>query len=142
MTELPIKVLLMQYPLLDVGRLIRVDNVDEYALNCILWDDEPVPYSEVDAVLNSRNIGALRTTAPFAFRIRILKGMVQAGKFNDFDNNGGVADPARTLARGAVAANPSVPFQRRLSPPLAAYGDMGGEVEDAAACRTAPSDIW
>ncbi|SPN99940.1 uncharacterized protein DNG_02792 [Cephalotrichum gorgonifer] len=96
MTQLQIRVLFLQYPTLDLTKYLRLDNISEEMLNCILWADL-VPYSEVEEVLNGPDKGKLRTRAPFESRMRLFQALIQAGKFCDLEKDGEVVDPMRAL---------------------------------------------
>lgn len=114
LTKLPIKVLFAQYPCLDIEKHIRTENVDELMLNCTAWADA-VPYSEVEAVLAEFNKGEIRTRAPFASRMRMLQGMIQAGKFCDLEAHGHIVDPMQALERAGPL------------PPILLYQSKGDE---------------
>ncbi|PKS09630.1 hypothetical protein jhhlp_004249, partial [Lomentospora prolificans] len=96
LTKLPIKVLFLQYPTLDIGEHIRIENPSELMLKCAVWADR-TPYSEVEAVLNRLKKGKICTRAPFGTRMHLLQALVQAGKFCDFSGDRELLDPIRAL---------------------------------------------
>ena len=60
--------------------------------------EEFVPYSKVeDALSAARMEGVIRTRAPFGSRMRLLWGLLQAGKFCDLEKEGDMVDPMRAL---------------------------------------------
>ena len=96
LTSLPIKVLIIQYPPLDMTEKLRLVDTSPEVLKTGLWA-ERVPYSEVEEHLRSLEKGKLCTRAPFASRMRLLAGMVQAGKFWDAEKDAATLDPFLAL---------------------------------------------
>lgn len=95
-TSLPIKVLFLQYPTLDITDVARAENISEVMQKSGLWA-ESVPYSEVEDCLASLEKGTLRTRANFGSRMRLLMGMLQAGKFWDAERDSERLCPMRLL---------------------------------------------
>lgn len=98
MTSLPIKVLFMQYPALNMTEILRVEGVSEEMLKTSMWTDR-VPYSEVEDYPSRAEEGKLRTRATFGTRMRLLAGIVQAGKFWDEEKEAEWLCPTRALDR-------------------------------------------
>ncbi|KAL2128262.1 hypothetical protein VTI74DRAFT_9434 [Chaetomium olivicolor] len=96
LTSLPIKVLFLQYPTLNMTAVTRAENIGEVMQNSGLWS-ERVPYSEVEDCLAHVEKGTLRTRASFASRMRLLMGMLQAGKFWDEKRDAKRLCPMRAL---------------------------------------------
>lgn len=96
LTKLPIRVLFMQYPALDLASIVGVEGVAEEMRMVSLWA-EHVPYSEVEDHLNGLEKGTLCTRAAFGSRMRLLAASIQAGKFCDLDKVGERLDPMRAL---------------------------------------------
>lgn len=103
LTALPIRVLFLQYPTLDLTDVTRAgpEKVSELMQKSTLWA-ERVPYSEVEhylARLTEEKEGALplRTRAAFGSRMRLLMGMLQAGRFWDPERDAERLCPMRAL---------------------------------------------
>ena len=95
LTSLPIKMLFMQYPALDLTELTRVEGISEEMLKIGMWA-ERVPYTEVEDHLAGVEKGKLVTRAPFGTRMRLSAGIVQAGKFWDAEKEAALC-PTRAL---------------------------------------------
>lgn len=99
LTKLPMKVMIMQYPALDLPSILgRLEDVPEEMRMVKLWS-ENVPYSEIEDHLDTVEKGKLCTRVPFGTRMRLHAAMVQAGKFCDVDKVGEQLDPMRALER-------------------------------------------
>jgi acetyl esterase/lipase len=117
LTSLPIKVLFLQYPTLNLTDVARAENVSEVMQKSGLWS-ESVPYSEVEDYLRGHveNGTPLRTRAGFGSRMRLLMGMLQAGKFWDETR-----DPERLCPMRVLDSAPKLP-------PILLYHSKGDEV--------------
>ncbi len=111
---LPVKAPFLQYPTLNLTDVTRAQNISEAMQRSGLWS-ESVPYSEVEDCLPHLEMGTQRTRANFASRMRVLVGMVQAGKFWDETRDAERLCPMRALDIAGpvgfctrVLANPSL----------------------------------
>lgn len=86
----------MHYPVLDVSDMMRADGISDEMQRSSIWS-ERVPYSEVEDYLASTEKGTLRTRAKFESRMRLLMGMVQAGKFWDEERDAERLCPMQAL---------------------------------------------
>jgi acetyl esterase/lipase len=135
LSSLPIKVLFLQYPTLNMTDVTRADNISEVMRRSGLWS-ESVPYSEVEDCLAHAEKGTLRTRANFGSRMRLLMGMLQAGKFWDETRDAERLCPLRALDRAGAL------------PPILLYHSKGDEVlpwqhteEWAAKLRSVQPDV-
>ena len=117
LTSLPIKVLFLQYPTLNLTDVTRTGDLSEAMRGSVLWS-ERVPYSEVEDYLARTGKGALCVRASYGSRMRLLMGMVQADKLWDGERDAGLLCPTRVLDGGGSA---------RL-PPVLLYHSKGDEV--------------
>ncbi|KAK3306719.1 Alpha/Beta hydrolase protein [Chaetomium strumarium] len=120
LTSLAINVLFLQYPTLNLTDVARAHNdVSEAMQKSGLWA-ERVPYSEVEDCLRahaqSEKQGTLRTRAAFGSRMRLLMGMLQAGRFWDEERDGDRLCPMRALDRAGKL------------PPILLYHSKGDEL--------------
>lgn len=117
LTSLPIKVLFLQYPTLNLTDVARAENVSEVMQKSGLWS-ESVPYSEVEGCLraHAKNGSTLRTRAGFGSRMRLLMGMLQADKFWDETRDAERLCPMRALDNAGKL------------PPILLYHSKGDEV--------------
>lgn len=86
MTKLPIKVLFIQYPALDLATLLRVPE-----------DTPHNPYSLVEEHLAALEPGEICTRAKFGSRMDLHRAMVHAGKFCDISGDKAWIDPMTSL---------------------------------------------
>jgi acetyl esterase/lipase len=135
LTSLPIKVLFLQYPTLNMTDVTRAENISEVMQKSGLWS-ERVPYSEVEDYLAGLEKRTLRTRATFGSRMRLLMGMLQAGKFWDEGMDAERLCPMRALDRAGKL------------PPILLYHSKGDEVlpwqhteEWAAKLRSLQPDV-
>ena len=98
LTSLPIKVLFMQYPTLKVSGIVSSRGGEAEMHQAWIWK-EKVPYSEVKDHLSSVHRGEICTRAPFGSRMRLLLGLIQAGKFWDEDKDSERLCPMKALDR-------------------------------------------
>lgn len=86
MTKLPIKVLFIQYPALDLATLLRVPETTAQS-----------PYSLVEEHLAALEPGKICTRAKFGTRMDLHRAMVQANKFCDISGEQAWVDPMVSL---------------------------------------------
>ncbi|KAG7284296.1 hypothetical protein NEMBOFW57_010665 [Staphylotrichum longicolle] len=136
LTSLPIKVLFLQYPTLDMTDVTRTEEVSEAMQRSAVWA-ESVPYSEVEDHLANHEKGAVRSRATFGSRMRLLVGLLQAGKFWDAEKDAKRLCPMRLLENGAAKL-----------PPILLYHSKEDEIlpwqhtqEWAAKLRTVQPDV-
>lgn len=98
MTSLPMKVLFIQYPALNMTEILRVEGISEEVLKTGTWT-ERVPYSEVEDYLRDAEKGKLCTRATFGTRMRLSFALVQAGKYWDEETDAASLCPTRALDR-------------------------------------------
>ena len=135
LSSLPIKALFLQYPTLNMTDVTRIENISEAMQKSGLWS-ESVPYSELEDFLAHVEKGTLRTRANFGSRMRLLMGMVQAGKFWDETRDAERLCPMRTLVSAGML------------PPILLYHSKEDEVlpwqhteEWAAKLRSVQPDV-
>ena len=98
MTKLPIKVLFLQYPALDLANGLRVpetlgqDGVEHPALF-----SEVCPLSLVEDYLATIDKDKLCTRAKFGTRMPLMKALVQANQFVDISGDNAWIDPMISL---------------------------------------------
>lgn len=105
LTSLPIRVLFLQYPALDMTDVTRTENISE-AMQRSTVGAESVPYCEVEDYLANHEKGAVRSRAIFGSRMRLLMGMLQAGKFWDAERDAERLCPMQVLKEGAAKLPP------------------------------------
>lgn len=115
LTSLPIKVLFLQYPTLNMTDVARAEDISEVMQKSGLWA-ESVPYSEVEDCLAHAEKGTLRTRANFASRMRLLMAMLQAGNFWDEEGDAERLCPMRALDSAGKL------------PPILLYHSKGDEI--------------
>lgn len=86
LTSLPIKMLFIQYPALNLSRILRSRGGSDEMRQLASWK-EKVPYSEVEDYLKGVDKDKIRTRATFGSRMRLQLGLVQAGKFWNEDDS-------------------------------------------------------
>ncbi|KAK4042308.1 Alpha/Beta hydrolase protein [Parachaetomium inaequale] len=135
LTSLPIKALFLQYPTLNLTDVTRAEKISEVMQKSGLWS-ESVPYSEVEDGLARVEKGTWRTRAKFGSRMRLLMGMLQAGKFWDQERDAERLCPMRALDGAATL------------PPILLYHSKGDELlpwqhteEWAAKLRSLQPDV-
>lgn len=89
LTRLPIKVLFIQYPPLDLADLFKVPDIP--------GDADRLPYSLVEEHLASQKPGSVCTRARFGSRMDLMGAMLQAGKFCDVEGENAWIDPMTSL---------------------------------------------
>ncbi|RYP40339.1 hypothetical protein DL768_010644 [Monosporascus sp. mg162] len=98
MTTLPIKVLFVQYPSLDMEGLLRLEDelgqagAEESALSSV-----KVPYSAVEDYLAALEPGKVCARAKFGTRMHIMSAMLQAKRFCDISGDKAWIDPMTSL---------------------------------------------
>lgn len=98
MTSLSIKVLFLQYPALDLTRILRIpDTFGQPGVQHHSTFSEAVPYSLVEKHLAGLEPGKICTRAKFGTRMPLMRAMVQAEKFFDTTGDNGYLDPLKSL---------------------------------------------
>jgi acetyl esterase/lipase len=97
MTTLPIKVLFVQYPGIDLDSMLQApDKLGDKAEQNALFDEE-VPFSVVEEHLASVAPGTVCARAKFGTRMHLMRSLVQAGKFCDFSGDRAWISPMNSL---------------------------------------------
>ncbi|KEF51957.1 uncharacterized protein A1O9_11947 [Exophiala aquamarina CBS 119918] len=98
MTQLPIKVLFIQYPGIDLGKLLNIPEnrtLEEIKLDYRLTP--PLPYSLIEEHLAGLEPGKICTRAKFGTRMDLHRAMIQAGKFCDISGDRAWIDPMSSV---------------------------------------------
>jgi len=97
MTSLSIKVLFIQYPPMDMARMLKVpDDVGSKDSEFTLYR-EIYPYSLIEEHLAALEPGRICTRAKFGSRKPLFGAMLQAGKFCDISGDRAWIDPMTSL---------------------------------------------
>lgn len=98
MTQLPIKVLFIQYPGIDLGALLNIQEnmtLGEVKLDYRLTPH--VPYSLIEEHLAGLEPGKICTRAKFGTRMDLHRAMIQANKFCDISGDRAWIDPMSSV---------------------------------------------
>ncbi|RYP20230.1 hypothetical protein DL765_002904 [Monosporascus sp. GIB2] len=98
MTSLPIKVLFVQYPSLDMASMLGLaDESDQPGAEASVLLSDKVPYSVVEHHLAALEPGKICTRAKFGARMHLLSAMLLAKRFCDISGDNAYFDPMTSL---------------------------------------------
>jgi len=98
MTKLPIKVLFIQYPGIDLGKLFKIpENMTSEEAKLDYRLNPELPYSLIEEHLAGLEPGKICTRAKYGSRMDLHRALIQANKFCDIDGDRAWIDPMSSV---------------------------------------------